>query len=118
MLGRRLDDEIAGATAAGLLACSPNFLYQNVPPMSDVPATALWLVVAIACIRDDDRGAVAAGIAASLAILTRPDLVLAIVALLLMARTRACAVGGDTQQFRQRFPVSGMGGEIAGNRRS
>ena len=47
VFGRRLDDEVTGASAAVLLACSPIFLYQAVQPMSDVPAAALWLAALV-----------------------------------------------------------------------
>src|SRR5215471_11503289 len=49
VVGCRLDDEVTGAAAALLLACSPIFLYQAVQPMSDVPATALWLGALAGC---------------------------------------------------------------------
>ena len=47
VFGRRVDDEVTGAAAAVLLACSPIFLYQAVQPMSDVPAAAVWLAALV-----------------------------------------------------------------------
>src|SRR5262245_49174675 len=73
VLGRRLDAPPAGAVAAVLLACSPIFLYQIVQPMTDVPAAAWWLAVAVLAIGETPRP-FAAGLAASMAILTRPNL--------------------------------------------
>jgi len=79
---RATSDDVAGAAAACLLACSPIFLYQAVQPMSDVPATLLWLVALTATARGDRRGQIVGGMCASFAVLTRPNLVFAIVPLL------------------------------------
>lgn len=63
-----------GLGAAVLIAASPIFLYQSVQPMSDVPAAALW-VTAVACATGTGRRRlVLAGLAASGAILMRPNL--------------------------------------------
>jgi hypothetical protein len=70
-LGIRLTDPGAAATAAVLMACSPVFLLQVVQPMSDVPVTAWWtgaLALVLA------RRPALAGVCASAAILTRPNL--------------------------------------------
>jgi hypothetical protein len=82
VIGRRMDDEVTGATAAVLLATSPIFLYQAVQPMSDVPAAALWLAALALASRGDSRGDVGAGVCASLAVLTRPNIALLVVPLL------------------------------------
>jgi hypothetical protein len=74
VVGRAIDGPGSGAASAVLLACSPTFLYQLVQPMSDVPAAAWWLA-AVACVVR--RGASVpglAGLAASAAILSRPNL--------------------------------------------
>src|SRR5262245_5011490 len=55
LLGRRIDAPPAGAAAAVLLACSPIFLYQIVQPMTDVPAAAWWLAVAVLAIGEPPR---------------------------------------------------------------
>lgn len=63
-----------GLAAALTTAASPAFLFQLFQPMSDVPAAALW-VLAIACATSTQRLAPAwAGLATSLAILIRPNL--------------------------------------------
>src|SRR5205085_9525932 len=50
------------------------FLFQLMQPMSDVPATALWML-AIACATRSGRGALlGAGLATSGALLVRPNL--------------------------------------------
>src|SRR5262245_17502980 len=62
LLGSRLDAPSAGAAAAVLVACSPIFLYQIVQPMTDVPAAAWWLAVAVLAI-GEPRRPFAAGLA-------------------------------------------------------
>jgi hypothetical protein len=81
---------LEGVAAAWLLALSPTFLYQVTQPMSDVPATAGWLAaLAFAWLTPGVWGAVAAGLASSMALLIRPNLVpvaLAIAAAIVAAR--------------------------------
>ena len=81
--GRQLGQSLSGAAAALLLSVSPTFLLMVFAPMSDVPATALWLgalVVAFSA-AESSMASIAAGMLAGLAILTRPNLApLAIVA--------------------------------------
>lgn len=73
-LGARFNVRV-GTAAAFLTAASPVFLYQVVQPMSDVPAAALW-VAAVACATGTKRrDAMLAGLATSLAVLMRPNLV-------------------------------------------
>jgi len=86
-IGRRLDD-VAGAAAAVLVACSPIFLYQSVQPMSDVPAAALWLAALAGAARGDAIGSTLAGFCASAAVLTRPNLAVAVVPLVWLLRDR------------------------------
>lgn len=77
VLGRRLMGPAAGLLAAGCTLASPIFLFQAVQPMSDVPATALWLA-ALAAAASGPRmraSAALAGIATALAVLIRPNLV-------------------------------------------
>jgi 4-amino-4-deoxy-L-arabinose transferase-like glycosyltransferase len=73
-LGRRLGSAGVGIAAAALVAMSPAFLYQLLQPMSDVPVAAWWTAAIVAALRRTPRGAIAAGLLASLAILTRPNL--------------------------------------------
>jgi hypothetical protein len=64
-----------GVAAAALTAASPIVLYQAVQPMSDVPAAAMWMT-AVACATGTKRKHfMLAGLAASAAILIRPNLV-------------------------------------------
>src|SRR5262245_12799407 len=76
VVGRSVDGPFTGAAAAVLTACSPVFLYQVVQPMTDVPAAAWWLLAIAFTIGGEHRRArpLAAGLAASMAVLTRPNL--------------------------------------------
>lgn len=75
ILGQRLGDSWAGAAAAVLVSVSPTFLHQVVQPLSDVPATAAWLLaLCLAAGRTGTRAALA-GVAAGLAVLIRPNLI-------------------------------------------
>src|SRR5439155_15652061 len=78
ILGRRIAGPQAGVAAAILVAFSPIFVFHTIEPMSDVPATAWWLL-AWACATAPTLGgpvwsAFFAGLAVSLAIATRPNL--------------------------------------------
>jgi hypothetical protein len=72
-LGRLALGEVGGLLAALLLASSPPFLFQLTLPMSDIPAMTLWLAATVLVLRAPSRPLLA-GIAASAAILVRPNL--------------------------------------------
>jgi len=74
-LGARLHSRPAGVAAAALLATSPVFLFQLVQPMSDVAVTAWWALAFLFALLPLPAAALAAGAAAGLAVLTRPNLV-------------------------------------------
>ena len=74
-LGTRVHSRATGAAAALLLLTSPIFLYQVVQPTSDIPAAALWTASLAWALGSSRRSAIASGLAASAAILTRPNLV-------------------------------------------
>jgi len=73
-LGDRFNVRV-GTAAAFLTAASPVFLYQVVQPMSDVPAAALWVGAVAWATGTKRRDAMFAGMATSLAVLMRPNLV-------------------------------------------
>ena len=75
VLGTRIHRPSTGALAAVLLAASPSFLYQLVQPASDVATTAWWVLCLALTVTPTRVSAVAAGLAAAMAILTRPNLV-------------------------------------------
>jgi hypothetical protein len=97
LLARRIAGDACGLIAAALLLTSPILLFQLKEPMSDVPVTAWWLL-ALLCITKATPGSLfAGGLAASAAIVTRPNLVpLAAVVALFIATYSA-------DQFRQRL---------------
>lgn len=75
-LGRRLAGPWCGSLAAVLAATSPTFLFQAIRPMSDVPATAWWTAALLLACGPRWPSALAAGAAAAMALVTRPNLVL------------------------------------------
>jgi hypothetical protein len=74
-LGARVHGPLAGMIAALVLASSPSFLYQLMQPLSDVPATAWWAIALALALRESRGACLGAGVAASMAVLTRPNLV-------------------------------------------
>jgi hypothetical protein len=75
LLGRAVHGRLTGTLAAILIAASPSFLFELMAPASDVAATALWTMALALTLRSSERAALGAGLAAALAILTRPNLV-------------------------------------------
>jgi hypothetical protein len=63
------------AASAILVAASPVFLFQLLQPMSDVPVAAWWLFSLVAALDAPVWAALGSGLCASMAILTRPNLV-------------------------------------------
>ncbi len=76
VLGRRLNGDATGLFAAVWVASSPGILGSSFTPMSDVPVTTWWVAALVAACRPTIGSAAVAGIATSLAILTRPNLAL------------------------------------------
>lgn len=100
-IGARIGGRWAGVGTAVLLATSPAFLFQlTSSPMSDIPAMAWWGVALAALLggsreQDPPYGvaiALVGGIAAGLALLTRPNLLPLAVGLGLVLAWRAIAV--------------------------
>jgi hypothetical protein len=75
VLGRRLDGPLAGLVGSVLLAASPPFLAQLLQPMSDVPVTAWWAATLALLASARPRRLPLAGLAAGIAVMTRPNLV-------------------------------------------
>ncbi len=73
-IGRRLDSGALGLASAWLVATSPAVLAMLVSPMSDVPAAAFWAVATYFALGHTPRASLFAGLAASAAILIRPNL--------------------------------------------
>ena len=74
-IGRRIDSDALGLAAAWFVATSPAALAMLTSPMSDVPAAAMWAVAIYFTLGESTASAILAGIAASCAILIRPNLV-------------------------------------------
>jgi hypothetical protein len=74
LIGRRVASDAIGVSAAWLVATSPTFLMMFKSQMSDVPAAAFWALATYWMLGDSRRSAAAAGLAASLAVLIRPNL--------------------------------------------
>jgi hypothetical protein len=91
-LGRRLFPNPSVAIAAAVfVATSPVFLYQLMNPMTDVPVTAVWTLAALLVAAGRP---LPAGLAASAALLIRPNLVLVAIALGAVARPRWRFIAG------------------------
>ena len=75
-IGRRLHSPVAGLIAAWLVATSPVTLSSSIEPLTDVPAMATWALAYFFILSASVASAAAAGIAAGLAILIRPNLVI------------------------------------------
>jgi len=73
-IGRRLGSDALGLAAAWLVATSPAVLAMLVSPMSDVPAAAFWALAIYFTLGRSQRSSLFAGLAASAAILIRPNL--------------------------------------------
>jgi hypothetical protein len=75
LIGRRVASNWIGIGAAWLVATSPTFLMMFKSQMSDVPAAAFWALATYWLLGTTRRSALLAGVAASVAILIRPNLV-------------------------------------------
>ena len=74
LVGARFTSPRAALLAACGMAASPVFLFHAVQPMSDVPATAWWMLAVTCALHRTSGWSVASGLAAGAAILTRPNL--------------------------------------------
>jgi 4-amino-4-deoxy-L-arabinose transferase-like glycosyltransferase len=88
VFGRRLAGPPAGLLASTALLASPAFLFQLMWPMSDVPAVAWWLLSIVLAVRGTTWSCAGAGLAAAVAVLTRPNLVVLVVPLLAFVVSR------------------------------
>ena len=92
LLAFRMGGSIAAIIAASFIAFTPVFLHQSIQPMSDVPATAAWMLCFLMLGRGGSSD-ILAGVACAVAVLIRPNLApLAIVPLLMAHRRVAFAI--------------------------
>jgi dolichyl-phosphate-mannose-protein mannosyltransferase len=95
LIGARFAGPRTGFLAAVLLACSPMFLFESLEPMSDVPVTMWFLVAWWLLLHERPARMLAAGLATSGAMLTRPNLApLAGVLLFVALRRRPRVIRG------------------------
>lgn len=102
LIARDLMSPGAALIAVACTAASPVFLFESMQPMSDIPLTA-WVLGAIAFVRRRTfSSALAAGAAASMAIVTRPNVApLALAAGLL-------ALAGRGEDWRRQLARLGL----------
>ena len=72
-IGKRLGSSRAGVVASWLVATSPPVLMMLMQPMSDVPIAAAWTTAIFFALGTSRRDIAVSGLAASLAILIRPN---------------------------------------------
>lgn len=73
-LGERAGGRVTGTVAALIAATSPVVLYQNLVPMSDVPAGAFWTAALLFSFGTRVRDTWASGVFAAVGLLIRPNL--------------------------------------------
>src|SRR4029077_10319750 len=73
-IGRRIGRPVVGLAAAWIVATSPTVLFMLMAPMSDVPAAAAWAFSSACALGETPLAAGAAGGAAAIGILIRPNL--------------------------------------------
>jgi hypothetical protein len=94
-IGRRIGRPVVGLAAAWIVATSPTVLFMLMAPMSDVPAAAAWAVSIACALGETPPAAGAAGAAAAIGILIRPNLSpIALIVLASIAWREARAPGG------------------------
>jgi hypothetical protein len=82
VIGARLAGPGVGLGAALLVFASPAFIFQLIgAPMSDVCAAGWWTLAVALLVRDGRWNTTAGGVAAAMAILTRPNLLLVVIVL-------------------------------------
>jgi hypothetical protein len=112
-MGACLGGPWVGLSAALLLATSPSLLFQLMSPMSDVPVAAWWALT-LAILTVDRRGAApVAGIAAGVAILTRPNLLPVAVVPAVWLAHRSIRSRSSSALRRALFYVTGVGSACA-----
>src|SRR5205823_2051664 len=90
VLARRVAGDARTAMAASiLLAFSPIFIFQSLQPMSDVPVTACWMAAWTLAMSPRRWAPLGAGLVVSLAVLTRPNLVVLAIVLAFVVASRS-----------------------------
>jgi hypothetical protein len=103
-IGARLVGPGVGLGAALLVAASPAFVFQLIgAPLSDICAAGWWTLSIGLLLHERRWSAAAAGVAAGLAILTRPNLLLVVVVLGLYQLLPAIRDVSNHREHRTRF---------------
>jgi hypothetical protein len=93
LLGAFAGSKLLGLAAAGWLACSPVFIYMSMWPMTDVPVATAWTFSLLFVLKPGLVSRTAAGLAAGIAILIRPNLIavlpLMAIAVVILERRRS-----------------------------
>src|SRR5262245_14943837 len=102
-LARKWFDAETGLFAAAIVAWNPLFIAYAKQPMSDMTAT-MWTMIALAlAVRISNRSALAAGLAAGAAVITRPALLIG------AAMIPLAAYRGDPGQKLRRMLIAAAG---------
>jgi hypothetical protein len=101
VLGRQLSSKLAGLAAATLLSLSPTFLFMAQNPMSDVPVAAFFAAGIVAALSSSRLRELWTGLAVSIGIFIRPNLVLVGAVFLVFVVLRA-RVGAGEATWRAR----------------
>jgi hypothetical protein len=112
-LAWRVASPLAGVAAAWLLASRSIFVYATMWPMSDVAGAAWWAIALALAVGSRPRSAVASGVAAGMAILTRPNLAPVALAPGLYLVARLAARGVDRRVALQRVIAFGIPAALA-----
>jgi hypothetical protein len=91
-LAREWFDEDVALVSTMLVAWNPVFITYAKQPMSDVPASA-WMMLSL-WLASRSGGSFGAGLAAGIAVMTRPALLIAAAVVPLLSRRRALAAAG------------------------
>jgi hypothetical protein len=99
-IARRVGSPRAGMLAVWLLATSPILVNMVVQPMSDVPVAAAWAVALWCLLGESLTSAIVAGLAGSIAVLIRPNLVPMAGVMGLWLAYRLASAGHGEQRLR------------------
>jgi asparagine N-glycosylation enzyme membrane subunit Stt3 len=112
LLASRLGGGDAGVVAALALLVSPAFLFQLMWPMSDVPVMTWWLASSVLALGNSRWHAAGAGLAAAAAIVTRPNLVVLAIPLVVLIAMRQSGWRGRIERAVI-FGVAALPGPLA-----
>jgi hypothetical protein len=95
LLGVQLSSKLVGLTGAALMTTSPAFVFMSLNPMSDLPVAAFFTLGVVLALSPLRWRAIWTGLAVSMAIFIRPNLVLVGAVFLGFIVLRAQPAGGE-----------------------